>query len=229
MRALGIVPARGGSRRIPRKNVQLLGGKPLVQWAIETARGATKLDRLVVSSEDEEVLAIAHSIDPSLPLRRPANLATDTALAITYVQHALETTERAGHGPFEAIAIIQPTSPFTLPADIDATIDLLDQSGADSAVTVMKLDHAIHPAKLKRLEGDRLFPFYEDERGRMAEHELPRVYVRNGSVYTSRRAIIDRGELLGPDCRAHVMPRERSLDINDPIDLALAELMASAK
>lgn len=229
MAVLGIVPARGGSRRIKRKNLSLLAGKPLVQWAIEAALIATRIDRLVVSSDDAEVLAIARAIDHSLPLERPAELATDNALAVAYVRHAVTVIEAAGGGPLDAIVIVQPTSPFTLPEDIDATVDLLLRSGADSAVSVVRLDHAIHPAKLKRVEGDRLLPFYEDERGRMADHELPPVYVRNGSVYASRRATLDRGELLGPDCRAHVMPRERSLDINDPIDLALAEVMMRAK
>ncbi|HTM54643.1 MAG TPA: acylneuraminate cytidylyltransferase family protein [Pirellulales bacterium] len=223
---MGIIPARRGSKRLPRKNVRPLGGKPLVAWIIEAARLAKRLDRVVVSSDDPEVLQVASTYDRTLPLERPADLATDQSPAIDFVRHALERTA-SGDQPFDAIAILQPTSPFTLPDDIDRTIELLERSGADSAVTVMRLDHAIHPAKLKSLSGDRLLPYLEEERGRMAAHELPDVYVRNCSVYVTRRATIERGQVIGDDCRAYVMPRERSLDINDEQDFLFAEFLLS--
>jgi CMP-N-acetylneuraminic acid synthetase len=225
LKTLGIIPARKGSKRLARKNVRPLGGKPLVIWTIEAARAARRLDRLVVSSDDPEVLALAAKVDPRLPLERPAELADDRSPAIDYVRHALGVLEAAGEGPFEAVAILQPSSPLTLSADIDATIELLDSSGADSAVSVMRLDHAAHPLKMKVLEGDRLLPYIEEERGRMAAHELSDVYVRNCSVYATRRRAIDRGQVIGDDCRGYVMPRERSLDINDEFDLLLAEFL----
>jgi CMP-N,N'-diacetyllegionaminic acid synthase len=226
---LGIIPARGGSKRLPRKNVRLLGGKPLVAWAIEAARGAGRLERLIVSSDDREVLDVARSYDPALVLVRPAEISGDEAPAIDFVRHALAALEDQGEGPFDAIAIVQPSSPFTLSADIDATIDLLDASGADSAVSVMRLDHAIHPLKMKVLDGDRLLPYVEDERGRMAAHELPEIYVRNCSVYATRRGQIERGQVIGEDCRGYVMPRERSLDINEDMDLLFAEFLLGRK
>jgi CMP-N-acetylneuraminic acid synthetase len=225
MRVLGIVPARAGSKRISGKNLRELGGKPLVAWAIEAARGARRLSRLVVSSDDESVLNVARSFDDKLPLRRPAELATDTAPAIDYVRHALAALGE----PFDAVAIIQPSSPLTRSEDIDAAIELLERTGGDSAVTVVRLDHALHPAKLKRLEGDRLLPYLEEERGRMASHELPPVYVRNCAVYVSRRATIEAGDLLGRDSRGHVMPRERSIDINEPLDLEFAEFLLTSR
>jgi CMP-N,N'-diacetyllegionaminic acid synthase len=225
MAVLGIIPARGGSKRVPRKNLALLGGKPLVSWAIETARGASRLDRLVVSSDDREVLEIARRYDEALPLERPAELATDEAPAVAYVAHALSALERPGSARFEVFVIIQPSSPLTLAADVDGTVELLERSGADTAVTVMEVEHALHPAKLKRLEGDRLLPYVEEEQGRMAAHELPKVYVRNCAVYATRRHVIEAGAIIGADCRGLLMPRERSLDINDPIDLAFAEFL----
>jgi len=223
MRILGIIPARGGSKRVVEKNLRLLAGKPLVAWAIEAACQADRIDRLVVSSDDERILEIARGYDPRLPLRRPADLATDTAPAIDYVRHAIEELERASQTVFDAVVIVQPSSPFTLPVDIDATIDLLDSSGADTAVSVVEVEHALHPAKFKVLNGDRLAPYFEEERGRMAANELPRVYVRNCSVYATRRGTIERGQIIGDDCRGYLMPRERSLDINDEQDLAFAE------
>jgi CMP-N-acetylneuraminic acid synthetase len=229
VRCLGIIPARGGSKRLPRKNLLPLDGKPLVAWAIEAARGAGRLDRMVVSSDDEEILQIARQYDPALGLKRPAEFSTDFAPAIDYVRHALSAIEGHGEPRFDAVVIVQPSSPLTQSADIDATIELLETSGADSAVSVMHLDHAIHPAKLKVLSGDRLLPYLEEERGRMAAHELPDLYVRNCSVYASRRHVVEANQIIGSDCRGYVMPRERSLDINEPLDLDFAEFILSKR
>jgi CMP-N-acetylneuraminic acid synthetase len=226
---LGIIPARGGSKRLPRKNLRLLGGKPLVAWIIEAARDARRLDRLVVSSDDREVLDLARRYDPRLVLARPDKFSGDESPAIDYVRHALAELEGSGQGPFDAIVILQPSSPFTLPSDIDATVDLLASSGADSAVSVMRIDHAIHPFKMKILDGNRLLPYLQDERGRMAAHELPEIYVRNCSVYASRRNVVERGQVIADDCRGHVMPRERSLDINEELDLLFAEFILSRR
>lgn len=142
MRVLGIIPARAGSKRLPRKNVRLLGGRPLVLWAIEAARAARAIDRLVVSSDDEEVLELARACDPTLALQRPPELAGDTSPAIDYVRHALRSLE-VDEGRFDAVTILQPSSPFTRAEDIDGTIALLRESGADSAVSIVELDHAI--------------------------------------------------------------------------------------
>lgn len=227
MNILGIIPARRNSKRIARKNMRLLGGKPLVAWSIEAAQGAKLLNRVVVSSDDPEVLDLAAGYDAAMPLGRPAELARDESPAIDYVRHALAQLERAGEKRFEAVVIVQPTSPLTLSSDIDATIELLITARADSAVSVMRLDHAIHPFKMKVLAGDRLLPYLEEERGRMAAHELPEIYVRNCSVYSTRRETVERGTLIGDDSRGYVMPRERSLDINEEIDLLFAEFLLS--
>lgn len=227
MKTLGIIPARAGSKRCPRKNIRKLGGKPLVAWTIEAGLGARRLDRLIVTSDDPEVLEIAGRYDSRLPLVRPAALATDQALAIEYVRHALDELESRGEGPFEAIAILQPSSPFTSSEDVDATIALCDSTGADSAVSVMKLDFMVHPFKMKVMEADRLLPFLEDEKGRMAAHQLPTIFVRNGCVYVTRRSSIEKNQVIGDDCRGYVMPRERSVDINDEADLLYAEFLLS--
>jgi len=226
-RVLGIIPARGGSKRVLRKNARVLGGKPLVSWAVCAASHASTLTRIVLSSDDADLLALAEGSVTALV--RPATLSTDTAPALSYVRHALEVLEQGGEERFEAVAIVQPSSPFTLGADIDAVVNLLLASQADSAVSVQQVEHAAHPLKLKRLEHQRLMPYFEEERGRMSEHELAKVYARNGSVYASRRATIEAGSILGNDSRAHVMPRERSIDINDELDFAFAEFLCSRR
>lgn len=223
MQVLGIIPARGGSKRLPRKNVRELAGKPLLAWVIDAALGASKIDRLVVSSDDDEILDIAAARDPRMPLRRPAELCTDVSLAIDYVQHALAAIESSEATRFDAVAIVQPSSPLTQSSDIDGSIALLEATGADSAVTVVEVAHDLHPTKFKVMQGDRLLPYFEQENGRIAAHELPKVYVRNCSVYVTRRQAIDQLKIIGDDCRGFVMPRERSIDINDELDLAFAE------
>jgi CMP-N-acetylneuraminic acid synthetase len=173
------------------------------------------------------VLAIAAKYPNVVALRRPDELSTDTALAIEYVRHALLALERSGDAPYEAIAIVQPSSPFTLPEDVDACVKLLvGAPEADSTVTVMEIDHAIHPAKLKRMEGAKLVPYLEEERGRMAAHELPKLYVRNCSVYVPRRRTIESGSVLGDVSLGLLMPRERSIDINDELDWKFAQFLS---
>ena len=226
MRILAIIPARGGSKRVPRKNLRPLGGKPLVAWSIEAALAAKQLDRIVVSSDDDEVLKIAAGYDPRLALRRPAEISNDLSPAIDYVRHALVELEQACEPSFDIVVIVQPSSPLTTAADIDATISLLISSGADSAVSVVQLDHAIHPVKLKTLQGDRLLPYWEEEQGRMAAHQLPTLYARNCAVYAIKRQVIESGHIIGPDCRGFVMPRERSVDINEELDWQFAQFLA---
>lgn len=225
MKSLGIIPARAGSKRVPGKNLRNLGGKPLVRWALDAARSASSLSTVVVSSDDEEVLTLARQLDPLLALRRPPELATDTSPAIDCVVHALSALEARAEGPFDIVVIIQPSSPFTLPLDIDETVKLLMTSSADSAVSVVRVPHDLNPVKFKRMAGTMLVPYLEDEAGRFAAHEMPYVYVRNCSVYATRRNVIESGKIIGDVCLGYEMPRERSIDINDEHDLELAAFL----
>jgi CMP-N,N'-diacetyllegionaminic acid synthase len=224
MAILGIIPARGGSKRIPGKNKKGFCGKPLISYIIESARGSMLLDSIVVNSDDDDILNIAAQFPNVIALKRPKKIAQDHSKAIEYVHQTLEYLEERGQS-FDTVVILQPTSPLTLPEDIDNTIQLLRDSEADSSVSVMKLDHATHPVKMKVMVGDRLDPYLEEEKGRMAEHELPTIYVRNCSVYATRMKIIKAGKIIGSDCRGYIMPMERSIDINDPIDFEFAEFL----
>jgi len=221
MRTLGLVPARGGSTRVARKNLERLGGSTLVRRALETCLAAGCFAVVALSSDDDEILAEARGLDVAA-LRRPPELATATARAADVVRHALAELDDPG-APFEAVAIVQATSPFTAPEDVAATVELLERTGAGSAVSVVRVDAALHPAKLKRLEGDRLLPFLEDDR-LTPSHELPPLWVRNGSVYAFRRDVADAG-LDTDDVRGHEMPAERSFDIDTPRDLAFARFL----
>jgi CMP-N-acetylneuraminic acid synthetase len=221
MRVLGIVPARGGSSRVPRKNLARLGGRTLVRRALETALAAGSLDVVALSSEDDEILAEADGLDV-VAVRRPPELATDTARAADFALHALKALDDEA-SPFEAVAIVQCTSPFTSPEDVAGAVGLLERTGAESVVTVSRIEAAHHPAKLKVLDGDRLLPFLEDDR-LMPSHELPPLWARNGSVYVFRRDVVERG-LEADDVRGYEMPTERSFDIDTARDLAIAEFL----
>lgn len=221
VRVLGLIPARGGSRRVKDKNLALLGGKTLVRRALETALAAECFSTVALSSEDPRILEEADDLPVAL-VHRPEELAGDTALTYDVVVHALELLETGAE--FDAVAVVQCTSPFTAPQDLSGCVGLLEQTGAGSAVSVTELDKAIHPLKLKRLEGDRLLPFLEDDEMRPS-HELPPLWIRNGSIYVSRREVIAGGRLVADDVRAYPMPRERSLDIDTELDLEFARFL----
>lgn len=223
LRILGLIPARGGSRRVERKNLARLGGRTLVRRALETGVASGSFATLALSSEDDEILAEAEGLDV-VALRRPAELATDVALAFDVVVFGLEALEREAGARYEAVAILQCTSPFTAPADIRGAVELFERSGAPSVVSVVQLEAAVHPLKLKRMEGDRLLPLLEDDR--MApSHALPPVFVRNGAIYLSRREVIQSGRLVAEEVLGYPMPPERSYDVDTPRDLAFAEFL----
>ncbi len=222
-RVLGLIPARGGSTRLSRKNLARLEGRTLVERALETAIAADCFETIALSSDDPLILAEAEGRTVT-PLRRPAELATATARAYDVAIHALDTLEAGGAGAFGAVAIVQCTSPFTAPEDLSGALAMLARTGAGSVVSVSRIDAALHPLKLKQLEGDRLVPYLSDDHMRPS-HELPPLWVRNGSIYVVRRGPLEAGSLVTDDVRGYEMPRERSLDIDTELDLAFAEFL----
>jgi CMP-N,N'-diacetyllegionaminic acid synthase len=222
MRALAVVPARGGSRRVPRKNLAEFGGETLVRRALRTAIAAGCFDVVALSTEDAEIAAEGRDLDVVV-LDRPPELATDEALAVDVVLHALEVLEVEGR--FDAVAVVQATSPFTSSTDVVGAVEKLAETSAASVVSVVKVEAGLHPLKLKLLDGDRLIPYLAED-GLAPSQLLPELWMRNGSVYVSRRDVLDAGRLLDEqDVRAYVMPADRSLDIDTPRDLAFARFL----
>ena len=204
---------------MPGKNLAELGGRSLVRRALETSLASGVCDAVVLSSDSDDVLAEAEGL-AVLALRRPPELATDRALAYDVACHALES---AG-GEFDALALIQCTTPFTEPYDIAGAVRLLERSGAASVVTVSQIDDTVHPLKLKLLEGDRLVPYLRDD-ALTPSHDLPVLWSRNGAVYASRRAVLDGGRLVAEEALGYPMPEQRSLDVNTPLDLEFARFL----
>lgn len=225
MRVLAVIPARGGSKGIPRKNLADLCGKPLIAYSIQAGLGARSITRLIVSTDDAEIAEVAKSFGADVPFMRPADLASDTAHSLPVVQHAVTAVESEEGNRYDVIVLLQPTTPLRTANDIDDGVGLLASSGADSVVSVVDVG-ANHPFRMKRIEADgRLVNFvdqgFEDMRPRQ---ELPRVYIRSGDLYISRRRVVmEENTLVGSNCRAIIVPDDRAVNIDTPLDLLRAE------
>lgn len=221
-RIIGIIPARGGSKGVPHKNIRLVADRPLIAYTIEAAKGSQLVTHFVVSTDDTEISLVAERLGSTV-IMRPPELAADHTPMLPVVDHALRVLEPE-MGRYDYVVVLQPTSPLRTASDIDMALTLLIQSGADSVVSVYEVgDH--HPARMYRLIDGRLVP-YEQEPAHRLRQRLPAVYHRNGAIYACRREIIEeQGTLIGPDTRPYIMPRERSINIDDELDLAYADFV----
>jgi CMP-N-acetylneuraminic acid synthetase len=224
MKVLGLIPARGGSKGLPRKNLCLVKGKPLIQYTIECALASKRLSRLVVSTEDAEIADVAERLGGEVPFFRPPELAQDQTPMISVAIHALEHLSRSDD-PFDALCLLQPTNPLRRPSDIDGAIELLEQTGSESVISLVHVGDQ-HPARMKLVEGNGRIvnpPFAEQIEGQRRQ-DLPDLYLRDGSIYLTRSDTIMRSHSFqGGDCRAWVIPPERHCNIDTPVDLLLAE------
>ena len=227
---LGIIPARAGSKRVKNKNFRPFAGTSLIELAINQALSAKHLDSILVTSDSEEVLKVSSGYKHIISLERPLKLANDLSPAIDYQKHALDFMKKKFNKVFDFVVIIQPSSPLRNGSDIDATIELfLQNPDADSAVSVVKLPHMVHPHKLKKMKGDRLLPFIVDEGEKTAAHDLPDVYVRNCAVYIFKTSNIENDIQLGKHSLGYVMPENKSVDINTMMDFKFAEFLYNNK
>lgn len=231
-RLLAVIPARGGSKRLPRKNVLPLGGRPLIAWSIEAALCSGVFDDVLVSTDDQEIAAAARAAGAQVPWLRPAELASDTATSAAVLQHALAWYERE-RGTAEAVVLLQPTSPFRRAASIrDAVAAFRAQdAGGPRAAVVSVSPAAQHPAWCFRLgQGAAMEPLLGWDALQRRSQDLEPAYALNGCIYVLPAALVrDGGALLRPGTRAFVMsdPRE-SLDIDTAEDWARAQDIAAA-
>ena len=225
MRAIAVIPARGGSKGVPRKNLYLLLGKPLLAYTIEAALASKCLTDVVVSTEDLEIATVAKKCGAQVPFMRPAELASDTALSRPVVEHAVSEMEKLRLQTYDVVVMLQPTTPLRSPEDIDAGLNLIKETEADSVISVVNVG-GYHPFRMKRIIADNILinfidQGYEDMRPRQV---LPPVYIRSGALYIVRRAVLmEQHSFVGTDCRAYIMPEERAVNIDTRFDLLLAE------
>lgn len=222
MKVLGVIPARGGSKGVKNKNIKPLAGKPLIAYTIEAAQHS-QLTTAIVSTDSEDIAEVSRQYGAWVPFLRPTNLATDSAKAIPVIQHALRFVEEQEGVTYDAVMMLQPTTPFRTGEDIDKALKLLERTGADSVISVVDAG-AHHPARMKYLEGNRLIdPPYCEAYENQPRQELRPMYLRNGAVYLTRRNVLLRNSFKGSDCCALIMPEERSVNIDTPLDFDYAE------
>jgi CMP-N-acetylneuraminic acid synthetase len=224
IRVLGIIPARGGSKGILRKNLAPLLGKPLLAYTAEAALASRRLTRTVLSTDDEKIAETGRLLGIDVPFMRPAELASDDVPTLPVLQDVVKKLEAAGER-YDAILTLQPTNPLRRADDIDGAIELLERTGADSVLSFVDIGER-HPARMKWIDGDGRVsdpPFAEAFEGQPRQ-QLAKLYLREGSIYLTRRSVLmEQNSLKGKDCRAWLIPEERARNIDTPFDLRIAE------
>jgi CMP-N-acetylneuraminic acid synthetase len=225
-RTVAIIPARGGSKGIARKNLQEVGGVPLVVRAVHAGLRASRVDRVVVSTDDSEIAEIVRKSGGEV-LMRPAHLAGDDAPTLPALQFTLDLLDRSGWVA-DRVALLEPTSPFRTGEVVDACVAKLDNPDVNSAVTVTQLER--NPFNVFVVEGDRAERFVREPSGTFSQRQqfanLKRV---NGCVYVSRAVHVREGRLLEMPLRVVEMSAEDSINIDTPLDLAVARMIADRR
>ncbi|MGH9346752.1 MAG: cytidylyltransferase domain-containing protein [Vicinamibacterales bacterium] len=222
MRVLGVIPARGGSKGIPGKNLRPLAGRPLLAYTADAARESRRLSRVIVSTDDTAIRDAARGLQLEVPFMRPKELAQDDTPMLPVLQHAVRVMAGLGFTA-DAVVLLQPTSPLRRGEHIDRAVDLLVSSAAESVVTVVEVPHQFNPVSVLRLEGERLVPFL-DGPSILRRQDKPHVFARNGpAVLAVRAAVLARESLYGDDCRPLVMSLEDSVDVDTLADFEALE------
>lgn len=219
---LAIIPARGGSKGVTRKNVQTLGGKPLIAWTIEAAKKSRYLDRTVLSSDDEEIISAAREWGCEVPFLRPASLAQDTTPGIDPILHALEIIPE-----YDLVMMLQPTSPLRLPEDIDGCLELLISKRFPSCVSVTVFQKS--PAWIFSISPmGTLLPIFETASFPLRRQDSPQYHILNGAVYVAEVPWLKKNRSYFSNVTgAYPMPPERSLDIDSIFDFTICQFIAS--
>ena len=222
-RLLAIIPARGGSKRLPGKNTMELCGKPLVAWTIEAALGSKYIDRVIVSTDDDNVVMISDKYGADIPLLRPIELATDEATSIDVVLHLLTQLEHEGE-EYDYTILLQPTSPLRTTDDINKSIDLLKDRRSDAVISVCEVEHSPLWCNTISDDGDLSY-FLKRSILNKRSQDLEQYYRLNGAIYlcSVERIREENTFFLSSNSVAYKMSQKRSVDIDNEIDFLLAE------
>ncbi|MCL6557484.1 MAG: acylneuraminate cytidylyltransferase family protein [Firmicutes bacterium] len=220
---LGFIPARAGSQGIPGKNVIPLAGRPLLIHTLDAAKKSEVFDHLIVSTDGDEIARIAIQEGADVPFKRPPELSTGDAKGIDVLHHTMRWLEDRGR-KHNCVMVLQPTSPLRTAQDITGALDLFIKRNADAVVSVCETEH--HPWWSNTLPEDGCMAGFIRADVSTNRQNLPKFYRLNGAIYLAQWDFIYRSKTwFGPRTYAYVMPRYRSVDIDDPIDLALAEVL----
>ena len=227
-KVLCIIPARGGSKGVPRKNIRLLGGKPLIAWTVQSALECKELfHRVIVTTDDPEIADQSVKWGAEVPFSRPAELAGDKVPMIPVLQHAVRWVEENDGITLDWIYLLQPTAPFRSKDDVVSAFKLAIEGDTDSVISVHR-EYAHHPILMKKIEGDRLIPYcIEEKEGTRRQDYDPPAYIRNGHIYiTKRNVLMEKNSIWGDSIAPYVMPEEGHISIDSEHDFLLAELLA---
>lgn len=226
---LAVIPARGGSKSIPRKNIKLLAGKPLIAWTIEAALQSQMFSRVIVSTDDKEIAEVARDWGAEVPFMRPVELAQDNIPGIAPILHAIEWLAVNEQDQSDLVMCLQPTSPLRIAQDIQSALELQFDKNADGVVSVCPVKD--HPYWMKQLNSDgRMCDFMTLDRPVLRRQDLPLVYALNGAIYLAPRdVLLVRKTWYTDKTYAYVMPPERSLDIDTVWDWWMVELALKEK
>ncbi len=217
-KVLALLTARGGSKSLPKKNILTAGGKPLLAWSIEVAQRSKYIDRLVLSSDDEEIISVAKRYDCETPFIRPKELATDQASSYSVAIHALNSIEEE----FDILVLLQPTSPLRNELDIDNCIELSSKTG--SCVSLVESNKS--PYWMYTISEDSMDPILSSKKPILRRQDSPKVYILNGAVYAvDCEWLRKNGSFIGDETVPYVMPDERSLDIDSEKDLQIFKMI----
>jgi CMP-N,N'-diacetyllegionaminic acid synthase len=217
-RTLAIIPARGGSKGVPRKNVRMIAGKPLIAWTIEGALAARGVDRVIVSTEDQEIAEVSRTWGADVPFIRPAELARDDTAGIMPVLQAIEAVPG-----YDRLLLLQPTSPLRGPIEIEALLAFADAGHHESVVSVTETHHSPYWC-FERDAESRLLRLFDKEVAR--RQDQPELVSLNGAMYLAGcEPCAQRKALIGPDTRAFLMGEAESVDIDTPFDWMIAEFL----
>lgn len=224
-RVLGLTLARGGSKSVHKKNIRPILGVPLIGYTISEARRSRHLTRYIVSTDDPEIRDVAISHGAEAPFLRPAEYSTDTATSVAALQHAVLWAENDEQVRYDYVIELMCTNPLKTAEDIDAVIEKLTTTGADSVIAVHRLDDH-HPIRIKKIIDDQIVDFCLPETPETRRQDLkPDAYVRSGSIYGLRRdhLMIDGRRYGAGVSRPYILPPERAVNIDGPIDVVIAE------
>ena len=227
MKIIALIPARGGSKGIPKKNLALVGGKPLIAWTIEAALNSKHLDEIIVSTENEEIAECARKYGAKVPFLRPKELAADATLTIDVALHLINWYQTEYHNNPDYLLTLQPTSPFRITQDIDNAIAIVLTNEPDAIVSVYPANP--HPYLTKKISKDgTLSDFIQTDKAYLRRQDMPPAYALNGAIYLNKvESLINEKSFLPEHTLAYVMPAERSLDIDDHWDLKIANMIFS--
>lgn len=233
MKILGIIPARGGSKSVPRKNIKELGGRPLIGWTIDAAKASGVFDRIILTTDDEEIAEAGKRLHIEVPFLRPKELAEDSTPTLPVLQHAVSwLEEREKYAP-EAVMLLQPVAPFRQARHIQEAVELFEKSGVDSVVSVVEIPGHFSPywavvedggGLAKLFTGDKIYKRI------LRRQDFPKkTYAHNGAIYLFRTEFLFHPEtpnLYGEKVRIYPMEEKYSVNIDSHEDWELAEMMS---